>query len=307
MSVCKNIAVYSKKNISYEPIYKYGKLVGNKYIYEINGDGTFSKTKHKILQHYEKVDIPEISKPFLKELYKKEYKNIVSFIIDKKKHITTESIIGKVSNKNRYIYKALGYNQFEKKVSEVPKEYKKVPIDNYYKREIENYYCKNKNPEPKFDGIEVKKWLQRTSNKSLTIKDIRKLKKGDIIKMVVFDRNLYDTLDYSTKPNTLYTPQYFFRKSIVKYTHNKDLTGKLQFVHNTSIDDFEFDIEFKPNNWYPLTNGILPKKDSQGFIKLLGKDKKWQDFSENTRIGWRGHMIQLDIVKKLPKVYRYEP
>jgi len=47
MSVCKNIAVYSKKNISYETIYKYGKLVGNKYIYEINDDETFSKKKNK--------------------------------------------------------------------------------------------------------------------------------------------------------------------------------------------------------------------------------------------------------------------
>ena len=197
MSVYKNIAIYSKKNISYEPIYKYGKLVGNNYIYFTNGDGTFSKTKHKILQNYEKVDIPEIPKQFIKLVYKKDYKNIVAYITDKKKKITTKSIIGKVSNKNRYIYKALGFNKFEKILTEVPKGYKKVTIDNYYKREIEEYYCKNKNPEPKFDGIEVEKWLQKTSNKSLTIKDIKKLKKGDVIKMVTFDRNSYDSLGYS--------------------------------------------------------------------------------------------------------------
>ena len=46
MPMCKNIDVYSKKNISYEPIYKYGKLIGNDYILK-NYQEPFFKSKKK--------------------------------------------------------------------------------------------------------------------------------------------------------------------------------------------------------------------------------------------------------------------
>ena len=84
------------------------------------------------------------------------------------------------------------------------------------------------------------------------------------------------------------------------------LDGKIKHQwqnNNEEPYNFEFEIEYKKNNWYPLTNGILPAEDEQGFSELLGEDKSWSEFPKSTHIGWRGPMILWDDLKKLKKVW----
>jgi hypothetical protein len=84
------------------------------------------------------------------------------------------------------------------------------------------------------------------------------------------------------------------------------LNGKIKHKWQNNTEeafDFEFEIEYKKNNWFPLINGILPAEDEQGFSELLGVEKSWSEFPKNTHIGWRGPFILWDDLKKLDKVY----
>jgi hypothetical protein len=59
----------------------------------------------------------------------------------------------------------------------------------------------------------------------------------------------------------------------------------------TTQDNFEPDIEYKKDYWYPLQDG-----------KVSGKH--WSRFpKDTTKLGWRGAMIPWKDVSKLPKVY----
>ena len=205
-----------------------------------------------------------------------------------------------------YGLRALGYNKYETEKTKLPKNWIKKRLFKWEKDE----YCREKIPEPDLDGLEQDKWLKKIANKCLTIKDIKEMNDGDEIKVLVMDRNLYDRTCSVNKPNKLYTAEYFFRHNTATYKHYTDLKGELTF-HWTDKDykssDFEFDIEYEKNNWYPLENGKLPKNDPQGLFEFpFGKEMDWTEFPESTKIGWRGEMMLWDKVILESDIYWYE-
>ena len=232
---------------------------------------------------------------------------------------------GIVINNNFYSfaeYDTFCYLVKKKNKIHLNKNYKKLDkkdIPKIIKEEINKYYCKiNKKiemlvkkgvPYSLYENI-IKKWL--------TIGDINKLKKGEELMMLNFDRNIGDTIgnDKTIQTLKLYDPKYFFKNAWVKYYHNKDLMGKIFYAWQTMDDyknnseenkpfKFTFDIEYKSNHWYPLDkNGYLPAKSADfGNILLDGKKKHWSNFPSNTRIGWRGPMVIWNKLDNLPKVF----
>lgn len=233
---------------------------------------------------------------------------------------------------NNDFYSFTSYNDnfsyFIKKQNNIHlnKNYKKLDkkdVPKIIKNEISNYVCKmNKKIEMLFKkGIPNSFYEHFIKKHWLTIGDIKKLKKGEEIKMLNFDRNIGDIIynmieDKSLKPLKLYDPKEFFKNGWVKYYHNKDLLGKILYAWQEEDDyknnseankpmKFIFHIEYKTNNWYPLdSKGYLPAKSGDfGNILLDGKKKHWTKFPDNTHIGWRGPMVIWSKLDNLPKIF----
>ena len=151
-------------------------------------------------------------------------------------------------------------------------------------------------------------WEKIIVNSCLTVKDIINLNNGDKIECLSLDRNILDIVENVNPEDKLLLPTEFFRQNKITYYHRKNLQGKIVF-HNDGKDEielenFEFDIEYIPNNWYPLKNGHLPPKDSQGISTFnYTEPKHWSEFEMHTRIGWRGPMIKWEYIDQFPKVY----
>lgn len=160
---------------------------------------------------------------------------------------------------------------------------------------------KNINP----DSLEVTKWIKHTKKYHLTINDITQLQSGEKLTVVHLDRNVLDSVEYSNKASVITDPHEFFKQSVGVYTHQSNLVGNFEDVDFER--EFEFDVEYKKNHWYPLEEGHLPTDDEQrrcSFGEKAGWN--WRQFPTNTRIGWRGPMIEISKLKLCPKVYWLE-
>jgi|SRR3989304_4132521 len=162
-------------------------------------------------------------------------------------------------------------------------------------------------------ALTLRQWRKYIKPQCLTINDVKQLNKGDTLYVLVMDRNLTDITNAHNKCEEIKRPKDFFECNVATYVHNKDLQGDITF-HFGGFEDkkksrnltreFEFDIEYDKNCWYPLTNGYLPVKDPQGLGKFrYNSPKHYSMFSPTTRIGWRGPMIEWDKLDILPPVY----
>lgn len=142
-----------------------------------------------------------------------------------------------------------------------------------------------------------------------------------MIHIVSFHRNMGDVSmgsDINPRGRAI-KPAHFFRNMIADYSPDKSLKGMSGLLHFKNTGDkewcrnrlnedaclpIELEVEYKPGYWYPLKNGMLPSRDPQNiFGILLGSKVHWKDLPLNTHIGWRGPMILLEDIKKMPLVY----
>ena len=154
-------------------------------------------------------------------------------------------------------------------------------------------------------------WINSTKDYHLTIKDIQEMKSGESLKVIILDRNTGDLFDKYNNSNTLYYPIDFFKHQMGEFIKNKDMTGKLIFYNginhdsnnNLIIDPFEFHIEYKLNYWYPLQNNIISITNPE--FKHINENysKNINEFPLDTRVGWRGPMIKVDLLRKLPLIF----
>jgi hypothetical protein len=214
---------------------------------------------------------------------------------------------------SKYIFKGLGKSTFSSIPQAIPRGFKKVErTDDHFSDAwaLNHYLSKYITPEKiaslNSKGFELNAWIQHYQSQWLTIADVLSFPLNKEIKFLLLDRNIYDDKAH-LKEATLYSPRTFFAKNIASYwrTDADGLKGQIQYSWSPEKYDIEFDIEYKPNQWYPLTNGILPGKDQDKIFKLLGKDKSWNKFPVSTHIGLRGPIIVWtpSIIKNLAKVY----
>jgi hypothetical protein len=202
------------------------------------------------------------------------------------------------------IYEGLTHSKFSKIPKMIPKGYK---IWDTNKNLLLKMYL-NKYIDPtKLKGLELTKWIQYYQEKWLTIKQVKEFPLNKKIKLLLLDRNIYDDKD-AFKEGKLYKPTSFFKKNYAWYwkTDNNNLKGKIKYPWQDKSEqpyDFDFHIEYKMNEWYPLTDGILPAKDKQKIFTLLNKKMSFTEFPENTPLGMRGPIIIWNEIKDLEKVY----
>lgn len=235
--------------------------------------------------------------------------SIMGFLVKKSSKVIPKDLLPE-KDENNYIFEALGNSCFSRQKTLIPEGYKKIrrPDKKYLMTYwLQPYISPEKIKVLNQEGYEFYNWIKQSRKYWITIKDIEKLKPNEKIKLLVLDRNVGDLV--TIKEGQLYKPETFFvNNSAIYYKcDNGSLAGKIKYNWQESYSkpyDFEFDIEYETGNWYPLTNGILPAKDSQGIYKLLGKDKNWSEFPKSTPIGWRRPMILWSDLKKLKKVYQ---
>jgi hypothetical protein len=152
--------------------------------------------------------------------------------------------------------------------------------------------------------ISVEQWLKQMESHYLKIEDVKKMEYNQTTRYLCIDRNFYDLLPYNVeKANSMNALDFFKNNYKINYIHEKETKGKSQFIKNNELEElnnFEFHIEYTNDCWYPLKDGKLPDEDSQQvFTNISNHDikRKWTEYDDNTKLGWRGPMINWEIVK----------
>jgi hypothetical protein len=158
------------------------------------------------------------------------------------------------------------------------------------------------------------KWLFNASKKFITIQDMLSMKEGDIEWFYFFDRNLFE-FTHENKENKKYTPNKFFKNGYaIKYTHVYGIFGKWEWYSNNKllyeesncIDYDYFQVHLENDMWIKLTDGKmcqLPKPQPPVKFPNNLENKFWHVLPKNTLVGWRGPMMKLKDLKKMPNIY----
>ena len=156
-------------------------------------------------------------------------------------------------------------------------------------------------------------WLFNASKKFIKIQDMLLMKEGDVEWFYIFDRNLFD-YTHDNKEKKRYKPDKFFKGYSIKYTHIYGIFGKYEWYFNNELLDTDsnciqydyFQVNLENDIWFKLTDGKicqLPKPQPQINLPKTLENKFWYDLPKKTLIGWRGPMIRLKDLKKMPDVY----
>lgn len=204
------------------------------------------------------------------------------------------------------MYRAHGYNERATESQDIPNGATFSPLSERQR----DFFCRDPVPRPVFNGLELDEWIEHIKSDSFTIRDVLNMRPGEEIKVVHLDRNLMDTVMHDREGNTLYTATNFFSCSTATYKHSQDMKGTLTFhMRDSDLEiEFEFQVEYDDDCWYPLFDGSLPPRCTQlGYRLHPGNDPKpYTYFPDTTRIGWRGPMVKWEKISDQPDVWWYK-
>jgi hypothetical protein len=157
------------------------------------------------------------------------------------------------------------------------------------------------------ESLNIEEWIRATKPFHLTKEQVLKMKKGDVENFLLLDSNARKAY-YDTKINPIgvaKTPREFFRNStMMKFTYEDALKGRCFYNFMNEADPdwrFEFEVEYSPDCWYPLRNGLL--LGDGRFVIPEEMKGSWEKIPIETRVGFRGPMIKISEFDKLPKVF----
>ncbi len=166
--------------------------------------------------------------------------------------------------------------------------------------------------EIEYDYKFLEEWEDNRKNIHTTLQDILNIPRGETKQYICLDRNWQEIIQNSGfikhfkrnkfREDFLETwPGYF-----LSYTKSKDddFKGEVLVYHidktgNIKSCKHEFHIEYKKNSWYPLMDKdgtCLPSKDEFG--KKFYGPRHYEGFAKNTRVGWRGPIIEFKYFEK---------
>lgn len=131
----------------------------------------------------------------------------------------------------------------------------------------------------------------------LSVEDIRSLQPGESFEVILMDRNVGDYLA-GEPAGTIIDPK---KRGFTygRYTHKKDLTGRLEM----KIDDNE--IMVKENFVWEINLASLPGKQEL-FWGPIPQTIRQTDLDARLKVGWRGPAIRASDAENLPatvKIY----
>jgi len=239
-----------------------------------------------------------IEQPVLGQLYH------IEIPVEREEHESEAyAVLWGISVNASQIREALGFGEFKDSLTTIPSNGK------FYEptEQVLRFYLKPAVPDPKFEGaLEQQTWKQFVALQCLTLGDVLQLRTGDQIKVLVMDRNLEDITTSINQSDVVLDPQTFFRDSWAIYTHRTGTQGHILWAFEDE-DEFEFDIEYKADHWYPLCSGTLPSEDCQRLAHFgEAGGKHYSAFPHNTGVGFRGPMLLWDKLPALPNIYWHD-
>ena len=125
-------------------------------------------------------------------------------------------------------------------------------------------------------------------NYGLEIRDILKMKQGQKMKLILFDRNMGEHVS-GVKKGGKYNPR-TNGCEYATYTHKSDLTGKLEFGFGLIFESWEWEVNggYGGMFWGPINGGYKKGK-----------------LNKKTKVGWRGPCIDKKDAKYLPRQVIY--
>lgn len=134
----------------------------------------------------------------------------------------------------------------------------------------------------------------------LTAGDIRSMRKGQKMKVILLDRNIGDYM-HGTPIGTKYNP---VKKGLnyATYTHDEGLTGQLYFDEIALLkENFTWEINGKAIGlkwfWTSIDDEQKPRRGRITAEDTINQD----DIPDNVPVGWRGPAIRKREAKFLPK------
>lgn len=214
-------------------------------------------------------------------------------------HTWFKTIQGIPSSLKGFFYEAYGNSKIAINHIAIPEGYKKKRRTNNYCSDewVKDFYF-NKYIDPIiFEGkLTPNKWIKDAIPNWLTIETVLKMKPNKKFKVLLLDRNVKDTIEFSKRKKELikgndYKPNIYFKDSFafLRRKNTSDLKMEILYSFENEYRDFEFDIEYLSGKWFPLENGIN-----------IEDGKEWKDYPLYTHIGWRGPMIMWKDIKNLP-------
>ena len=164
---------------------------------------------------------------------------------------------------------------------------------------------------------EVYEWIRTHRLYHLCIDDLEQLNIGDIIDVVVFDRNFEEggTIWDKIPSNTPFEPKEFFRFNHSKIKYLGDRKWELMFNYGEFVHPIHYNTESLATSWtwvVPDDNNkiIIGNESIMGDAKIPKHRKRFEIKIDNlhprTRIGWRGPIMFLKDVEnsKVPVFWR---
>lgn len=163
-------------------------------------------------------------------------------------------------------------------------------------------YSSSENVQNK-DSLQMYAFIEKTKPYHLTIRDLKNMKPGDKLDVVMWDANFeeYWIWDNAT-PMKPYDPKDFFAANRATITVSAERPHPNMIAFNVNGEDGHvfIDMSALDTNW----DWVAPDKDGKIHITTeelcegdeipsdwKSKHIHWTQFSENTRVGWRGPMM----------------
>ncbi len=168
---------------------------------------------------------------------------------------------------------------------------------------LERYILNDKISEPEekecADGNAHEDSLTKIINdiiekRALKASDIRKLKPGQKINVILFDRNIGDYMHGTEKGKRMSTKEYLKEFHSATYTHTKNLTGKIEFIGVGEIS----------TSWIWEIN-CVEWEDTYWCSIDCAKGLTESTVPDDTRVGWRGPAILKNDIDLMPEYFTH--
>lgn len=162
-------------------------------------------------------------------------------------------------------------------------------------------------------ALEMYQWIKDTRPYHLNLKEVQNWQKGEKREVVMFDRNFeeYDIWE-NIKQKTSLPATTFFKHNKGTLTYKGDLKWDITYdfgetiEHEVHISTASLSTSWKwvniENNHIEIKNEVLDNR-----VTLPSHKSKMKipisKFPLETRVGWRGPMIEWKYLSKLPPVY----
>ncbi len=143
---------------------------------------------------------------------------------------------------------------------------------------------------------------------ALKISDVKKLKKGDKISVILFDRNIGDYL-HGTPQGTQSTKEYLEKMHLATFTQGEDygITGSLYlFDIGEEFSDWTWQINVAKYNdksyWSPIDDSCsCGDHPASEYLREFRENPV--NIPGETKVGWRGPAILAEDIQNMPETF----